>query len=249
MPPLDDTGHRNTGIRSLLFKIIINIQYYLSFRCRTEWFHIFYTLWKITVIREVTVHHHIKLLQWYWLCTLQPYVYIACVPMCHYVPVTYNFIAGSLVPLNPLFRYREQTWDCQRGGLQGMNEIDIMETVLWVPSLPSIHKVSIILAQEIIKKKTLVKDLAVSRHSHTISRGCPSISQGACQNISNLTKKSKENSTWIQPMNQMYLKARTITLLRGENTKEKFRYIYHVRHPCVLTQTLVYKSCWCWSEI
>ena len=56
---------------------IVNIQYYISFRCITSWFKIFIYYKLITIISLVIIHLHAMLLQYYWLyslcCTLHAY--------------------------------------------------------------------------------------------------------------------------------------------------------------------------------
>ena len=59
---------------------------------KPQQFDIFIHYEIITTMRPATIHHHIKLLQYYWLHSL-------CV---HYIPLTYLFYSWKFVPLNPL---------------------------------------------------------------------------------------------------------------------------------------------------
>ena len=49
---------------------VIDIQYYISFRCTTQWFNIDIHYGMITIISLVTIHHHTKLIQYYCLYSL-----------------------------------------------------------------------------------------------------------------------------------------------------------------------------------
>ena len=95
-----------TLLRNFFFYlVIINIQYYFSFRCMTQWFDIFTYHETNSTINPVTIHYYTKLLQYYWLCSV-------CV---HYILMTYLFYSCTSpsscpLQLQPARQNHQNSW-------------------------------------------------------------------------------------------------------------------------------------------
>ena len=91
-------------LKLFYFLIIVDIQYYISFRCTTEWLDIYITYKVISLLRLVPIWHHTQLLQYCWLyflcCTLHPHD-------CFYF---WPFYIVFLSPFSPILPTSPSIW-------------------------------------------------------------------------------------------------------------------------------------------
>ena len=74
---------------------ITDLKQYISFRCTIQRFRIFIHYDISALLSLITMCHHTKLLQYYWLYSL----------VMHYAPVTYLGYDWDSGPLNPLHQF------------------------------------------------------------------------------------------------------------------------------------------------